>query len=194
VKNPDPLPLTTARLVLRRFSEEDIGAFLIYRNDTEVIRYQNWTGCTVAEAAEFIRRQQSQEACVPGKWLQIAIAFKTTNELIGDCGLRIHEVDARQATIGVSLARPCHGQGFAVEALSCLFDYLFQQLGLHRVVVDTDVENTAMQKLAGRLGMRHEGHLRQSLWFKGGWADEYLYAILQEEWLAARKPPEGGRC
>ena len=31
-----------------------------------------------------------------------------------------------------------------------------------------------------------EGHLRQSLWFKGRWADEYLYAILGEEWLTKR--------
>jgi RimJ/RimL family protein N-acetyltransferase len=186
MNNSDLFPLHTPRLVLRRFTEADTGAFLGYRNDPEVVRSQNWTGCTAAEAAGFIRRQQSQEAGVPGEWLQIAIALQETNELIGDCGVRVHAADARQATIGVTLARACRGRGFAVEALSCLFDYLFRQLALHRVVVDTDAANTAMQKLAVRLGMRHEGHLRQSLWFKGRWADEYLYAILREEWLARR--------
>lgn len=186
------LPLHSPRLVLRRFAEEDVGAFLGYRNDLEVIRYQNWTGCTVAEAAEFIRRQQAQEAGVPGQWLQIAIALKSSNELVGDCGVRIHADDVRQATIGVSLARARHGHGFATEALSCLYDYLFQTLALHRIVVDTDAENKPMQKLAGRLGMRHEGHTRQSLWFKGRWTDEHFYAILRDEWLAARRAGEGG--
>jgi RimJ/RimL family protein N-acetyltransferase len=189
---PDFLPLHLPRLVLRRFREEDAGAFLGYRNDPEVIRYQNWTGCTAAEAAEFIRRQQVQEAGVPGEWLQIAIALKATNELIGDCGVRVQAADARQATIGVSLARAWQGRGFAVEALSALFDYLFGPLALHRVAVDTDAENTAMQKLAVRLGMRQEAHLKQSLWFKGRWADEYFYAMLREEWPAAKRLAEGG--
>ena len=184
MNSPNFLPLSTPRLVLRRFGEEDVDAFLRYRNDPEVIRYEYWTGCTAAEAAEYIRRQQSQQAGVPGEWLQIAIALKATNELVGDCGVRVHVEVARQATIGVALARAWHGQGFAIEALSRLFDCLFRQWALHRVVVDTDAENAAMQKLAVRLGMRREAHLRQSLWFKGRWVDEYFYAMLREEWLA----------
>lgn len=48
-----------------------------------------------------------------------------------------------------------------------------------------------MQKLAVRLGMRQEGQSRQSLWFKGRWADEYFYAMLREEWVGHPKP--GGR-
>jgi aminoglycoside 6'-N-acetyltransferase len=35
-----------------------------------------------------------------------------------------------------------------------------------------------------RLGMRREGHLRQSTWAKGGWTDDLLYALLQEQWQA----------
>jgi RimJ/RimL family protein N-acetyltransferase len=178
--------------VLRRFCAEDLDLFLGYRNDPKVIRYQNWTGCTAAEAAEFMRRQQAQEAGVPGEWLQIAIALKATNELIGDCGVRVNAADNRQANIGVSFARAWQGRGFAVEALWCLFDCLFRQLALHRVVADTDAENTAAQKLAVCLGMRCEGHLKQSLWFKGRWADEYFYAILREEWLAHNEPTQGG--
>ena len=178
------LPLDARRLVLRRFAETDAAAFLAYRNDPEIARYQGWEGCGVKESAEFVRRHAVQRFGVPGEWLQIAITLKTTGELIGDCAVRIHADDVRQATIGVTLARAHHGQGFASEALSCLFEYLFRQQALHRVVADTDAENTAMQKLAERLGMRREGHSRQSLWFKGRWADECFYAILRDEWLA----------
>ena len=79
-------------------------------------------------------------------------------------------------------------QGFAVEALSCLLECLFMRLELHRVVADTDVENAAAWRLMEQLGLRREGHLKQSLWFKGRWADEYLYAMRREEWLARRDP------
>ena len=37
--------------------------------------------------------------------------------------------------------------------------------------------------LLERLGLRREGYFIQNVWFKGKWADEYLYAILQDEWL-----------
>ena len=47
---------------------------------SEIARYQSWTGCTAAEAAEFVRCHQAREFGVPGEWLQIAIAHQTTNE------------------------------------------------------------------------------------------------------------------
>ncbi len=185
------LPFNTPRLILRRFTESDAELFCAYRNDPEIGRYQSWSGCIAAEAAEFVHCHQNREFSEPGAWLQIAIAHRTTNELMGGCAVRIHADDARQATIGITLARAHHGQGFASEALSCLFDHLFRHLALHRVVADTDAENTAMQKLAERLGMWREGHLRQSLWFKGRWADEFLYAIRRDEWLARRASGPG---
>ena len=36
--------------------------------------------------------------------------------------------------------------------------------------------------------MRREGHFFQNVWFKGKWGDEYLYAILKEEWLNKHGP------
>jgi len=35
-----------------------------------------------------------------------------------------------------------------------------------------------------RLGMRREGHLRESTWAKGEWTDDLLYAMLDHEWAA----------
>ena len=34
--------------------------------------------------------------------------------------------------------------------------------------------------------MRHEAHHLQDMWFKGGWADTDVYAILAAEWHARR--------
>ena len=87
------------------------------------------------------------------------------------------------------MAQANQGQGFATEALTCLLDHLFRHMRLHRVVADADPRNTASWTLLERLGMRREGNLRQSLMFKGQWVDEYLYAILAEEWLARPDQP-----
>ena len=31
--------------------------------------------------------------------------------------------------------------------------------------------------------MCREGHFLENVWFKGGWFNEYLYAVLKDEWL-----------
>ena len=99
------LPLYSSRLVLRRFTEADAVPFAAYRSDPEVARYQDWEAYTVAEATAFIRRQQVQEPGTPGEWLQIAITLAATQTLAGDCALKVHADNPRQATIGITLAR-----------------------------------------------------------------------------------------
>jgi RimJ/RimL family protein N-acetyltransferase len=176
------LPLFSPRLCLRRLAPDDLDSFLEYRNDPAVARYQGWDSYTRDEAVELIQSQAEQVPSVPGQWLQIGIAPRNTHQLVGDCGFKIHGHDPRQATIGITLARPFQGLGYATEALSTLFDYVFGPMNLHRVIADTDPENASSWRLLERLGMRREAHSKQSLWFKGRWADEYLYAILAEEW------------
>ena len=179
------LPLTSPRLVLRQFTTADVAAFAAYRADPAVAQYQGWDNTySMSEAVAFLEREQTQQPGVPGQWAQIALMLRSTGALIGDCALLVHADDARQATVGITLARAYHGQGYATEALTTLFDQLFRQARLHRVVADTDPRNHPSWTLLERLGMRREGHRVQSVWFKGQWADEYVYAILREEWLA----------
>ena len=186
------LPLDSPRLVLRRFTNADLEPFLAYRNDPEVARWQGWNSFSLAEAKAFVATQQTKQIAKPGQWFQIAIVLRQTGLLIGDCALRIHKTDARQATLGITLCRSSHGQGFATEAISALLDYVFLERQVHRVQADTDPENEPAWKLLERLGMRREAHCRQSLWFKGRWADEYFYALLRPEWLKHRQQKRDG--
>jgi RimJ/RimL family protein N-acetyltransferase len=178
--------LETPRLILRPFEERDIPAFSAYRSDPEVARYQGWEAPFLsAEAARFVT--EMIQACPgrPGEWYQTAIELKADREMIGDCAFHI-SADGRQAEIGYTLSRSFQGQGYASEALARLLDYLFFDLNLHRVHANLDPENLPSARLLERLGLRREGHFVESLWFKGRWADEAWYAILQREWLKQR--------
>lgn len=177
--------LETDRLILRHFTDADLVPFMAYRNDPGVAQYQGWEGISEPEAHAFIAEQKMVQPGVPGQWFQIAIELKETGTLVGDCALKIDEHDERQAEIGYTLACAYQGKGIAAEAVSCVLDYAFKMLGLHRVIAITDCENTASIALLERLGLRREGHFIQNVWFKGRWADEYLYAILQDEWLGS---------
>ena len=178
--------IETPNLRLRHFTDTDLKAFMAYRNDPDVARYQSWESISYSEARTFIEEQEAAQPGVPGQGFQIAIELKETNVLIGDCFFLINELDNRQAEIGFTLSRAYQGQGFATEAVSCLLNYAFLTFDLHRIIAITDCENEASVALLERLGMRREGHFLQNVWFKGKWGDEYLYAILKEEWLLKR--------
>ncbi|MBW4630724.1 MAG: GNAT family N-acetyltransferase [Iphinoe sp. HA4291-MV1] len=86
--------------------------------------------------------------------------------------------------IGWSLHPSYCGRGYATEAAQILLTYGFAHRKLHRITSICDTRNTASFRLMERLGMRREGHLRQSQSMKGSWQDEYMYALLHNEWLA----------
>jgi RimJ/RimL family protein N-acetyltransferase len=176
--------IETSRLRLRHFQDSDLVAFIDYRNDPLVAEYQSWEGISEFEADSFIQEQKQIQPGTPGKGFQIAIELKATGELIGDCYYMINAFDHCQAEIGFTLSREYQGYGYATEAVSSFLDYAFHTFDLHRVIAITDCKNKASVALLERLGMRREGHFIQNVWFKGKWGDEYLYAILKEEWLS----------
>jgi RimJ/RimL family protein N-acetyltransferase len=179
--------LETKRLRLRKFTLGDIPAFLAYRNDPLVARYQTWENISGGEAETFIQEQQSIQPGQPGEWFQFAIEHKEDGTLIGDCGLKTLEDEPPQAEIGFTLSKAYQGQGYATEAVSRLLDHAFLEMDFHRVVGITDVRNYPSVALLEKTGFRREGHFIQNIWFKGAWGDEYLYAMLREEWLQTNR-------
>lgn len=177
--------LESERLLLRRFADRDLLPFLAYLNDPLVARYQTWESYSEQQATEVIERQKNLAPGLPGQWFTFALELKQTAALVGHIALKTLE-DERQAEIGFTLARDYHGKGLAFEAASRVLDHVFVNLELHRVTAITDCQNDRSAALLSRLGMRREGHFIQNIWFKGKWGDEYLYAILREEWLRTR--------
>ncbi|GAC1549544.1 MAG: GNAT family protein [Herpetosiphon sp.] len=174
--------IETKRLCLRRFNASDLATLMAYRNDPLVAMYQSWEAMSTREAHALIVEMQTTEPGVPGPGFQFAVTLKATGVHIGDCFLKVHDDDPRQGELGYTLAR-CHwGNGFGSEAAQAVIKYCFVTLKLHRIIAVADSRNSASVALLERIGMRREGHFLQNVWFKGTWADEYLYAVLADEW------------
>jgi RimJ/RimL family protein N-acetyltransferase len=185
--NRSALLFETKRLRLRSFQRNDVPAFVAYRSDPEVARYQGWDApFPLEKAVQFVDEMIRAEPGTPGQWYQIAIEEKASGEMVGDCVFHLFEEEPQQAKIGFTLARAYQGQGYATEAVYCLLDYLFGTLNLHRVTAICDVENTASAKVLERVGMRREAHFIENIWFKGKWGSEYNYSILAQEWAKTR--------
>jgi RimJ/RimL family protein N-acetyltransferase len=116
----------------------------------------------------------------------VAIVRREDGAILGDCGIHFLAEVPRSAEIGITLAAEHQRQGYATEALTAVLDYLFTGLGKHRVHGSVDPANTASARLLERVGMRKEAHFVESLWFKGRWADDLVFAILDREWKARK--------
>lgn len=178
-----PFPLYSQRLILRHFRDSDVESFFAYRNDPEVARYQGWEYPYPREkAAAFVSEMKNAIPGAVGEWFQAAVECQDGGKMLGDVAFHIMKSDARQAYLGYSFDRAHWGKGYASEAVKCLLDFLFGELGLHRVVAECDVENATSWRLLERLGFRREAHLIENVWYKGEYGSEYHYAMLRREW------------
>jgi RimJ/RimL family protein N-acetyltransferase len=185
-------PITTERLVLAPLAHRDREAFVAYRRDPLVARWQSWEPDYSTEDADALLAGQP-EGIVPasGAWLQIAVRDRASGTLLGD--VAVHAVADQPDTyeLGVTLARAAQGTGVAAEALSAVIEELFGELAAHRVIAITDARNTAAARLFTRLGFRHEGRAVEADWFKGEWSSLDTWALLRGEHGARPAAPPG---
>jgi RimJ/RimL family protein N-acetyltransferase len=175
--------LAGPRVALRRFHPGDLAKFVAYRSSEQVARFQSWDAPYPLEEGErFIQEIAKDHPDTAGEWFQFAVALRPAGQLIGDCAAKPHADDARQCEIGFTIAPEHQGHGYATEAVRLLLAYLFTARGKHRITAYCDSRNAASAALLERLGMRREGHLRESTWAKGEWTDDLVYALLRDEW------------
>lgn len=174
--------IITDRLALRDLEASDGPRIFSYHRHPEVSRFQTWGTDSVDSVQSYIRGLSSTEPDTPGRWYQVGIFLLDGGRLIGDCGFRIPETQPQQAEIGITLAPDFQHRGYAGEALRALLNYLLVGLEKHRVFASVDPRNVSSMRLLERIGMRKEAHFMQSLWFKGEWVDDVVFAILATEW------------
>ena len=176
------LRFLTERLLVDSLREDDAPDLHWYRSHPDVARYQSWVPVSVEETAAFIRSCHSVAFDTPGTWYQLALRLRDAESLVGDLGVHFVAESRYQAEIGFTIAPPFQRRGYAGEAVSVLLDHLFGTLGKHRVFASTDPRNLPSIGLLEKLGFRKEAHFRQSLWLKGEWVDDLIFALLRSEW------------
>ncbi len=179
--------LSTARLRLRPLTLADAPDLARLRDDPEVALHQSWERYSEADAIHLIHQLADGDPGTPGQWFQWGIEHRASTLLLGDCGLKTCD-DPRLGEIGYTLGRPHQGHGYATEAVRAVLDHAFAVLGMHRISASIDVDNHASIALCERLGLRREAHHRRSVWFKGRWCDDIIYAVLRDEWPAPPSP------
>lgn len=176
---PKTISLQTPRLELVSLSLEDVPALFILANNPATIEDFQYT----AEKPEDVE-----------KWVRQAIDENTPSWTIRLNGqvIGLVEADIRReaiARMGYFIDQAQRGQGYTIEALRAVLEWVFSETPVHRVEADITPGNIASCWVVEKLGFRFEGTLRKNWFFKDQWHDSLEYSQLREEWAELSKTP-----
>jgi len=175
--------LETSRLVLRKFTTDDFAAAYAYASRADNTIYMLWGPNTEDDTRAFIDLAIGKAERDPIADYQYAVVVKETAETIGGCEI---SVSGCGGSLGWILRRDQWNRGYCTEIGNALLDFGFGGLGLHRITACCDAENAASYRVMEKIGMRREGfHLDARPANKKSerkYGDEYLYAILADEY------------
>ena len=148
--------LTTERLVLRGWRDEDREPFGAMNADPEVTRFLSKALMREESDALVDRIRNSWERRGWGLW---AVERQSDGRFLGFTGLSWQTFEAPfnpSVEIGWRLERAAWGQGYATEAARAALAFAFERLELDEVMSFTTVRNAASRRVMEKIGLRHD--------------------------------------
>lgn len=168
-------------LELRQFQWNDAEILFaeVERNREHLRRWLPWVDAT--RSADEIRPFLSRAAAQFEDGLGPNFGIWSNGKLVGAIGC--HPIDRadRSCSLGYWLAADCQGRGTVTRCCEHLLDYLFEELGLHRVEIRCGTGNVRSCAIPHKLGFRLEGVLREAQWVNDRWLDLQVWGMLEQD-------------
>lgn len=172
--------LETDRLTLRPFTLDDAPRVQALAGDRAIADTTLHIPHPYAEGAAEAWIGTHASEFQAGKSVVFAVAVRDTDALVGAIGLTLNSNDAR-AEMGYWIGKPYWNRGYATEAAHAVLDYAFNELELNRVHASYLSRNPASGRVMEKLGMQHEGRLRQHIRKWDVFEDLEVRGILRSE-------------
>jgi RimJ/RimL family protein N-acetyltransferase len=178
--------LETKRLVLRRFTEDDVYNLVELDSDPDVMHFINGGRPTP--------RREIESDVLPaflayydrfagyGFWAAIE---KSTGRFVGWFHFRpANAAHPDEVELGYRLHRSAWGKGYATEGSRALIHKGFAEFGVQRVVAFTMVVNVASRRVMEKAGLRFVRTFHQPWpdYIEGQEEGDVEYALLRSEW------------
>ena len=147
--------LETNRLYLRKMDQSDYTALCKILQDKDVM-YAYEHPFSDSEAQDWLNKQLARyENDGFGLW---AVVLKETDEMIGQCGLTMQDVEGRQVVeVGYLFQKAFWHKGYCTEAAIACKEYAFERLNIDEVFSIIRDNNIPSQMVAKRNGMAVTG-------------------------------------
>jgi RimJ/RimL family protein N-acetyltransferase len=126
-----------------------------------------------------------------GKGVTFAVTLKTDGELIGAVTL-MNMSKSNHAELAYWVGVPYWNQGYCTEACEEILLYGFMELELNRIHACFFSRNPSSGRVLEKLGMAHEGTLREHTLKWGVYEDLELMGILRSGWERSMNTKKDG--
>jgi len=153
---PIPPRFETQRLVMRRWTDDDLAPFAAMNADPQVMRYFPAPLDRAGSDALVARIEAQFDQLGYGLW---ALELRETGEFIGFTGLLLQTFPAHftpAVEVGWRLAQAAWGRGLATEAARQALEVGFGAGQLDEIVSMTAWSNGPSRRVMRRLGMTHD--------------------------------------
>jgi ribosomal-protein-alanine N-acetyltransferase len=175
----------SAEVEVRPARPEDAALLHLWRAEKTVRRYQPLAPLSTSQLRAELASRRADDL-----WRNRGDRFDwivlVHRQPAGWITLVVHSWEHGLAECGYSLSTAFQGRGLMQKALLRLIGDLFARTRLHRLEARTALANVASQKVLEKLGFHREGLLRGYFQLEGEWVDNYLFAIVKEDWLLQR--------
>jgi RimJ/RimL family protein N-acetyltransferase len=179
--------LETDRLILRRFTPDDVDNLVELDSDPDVMHFITGGRATPREEIErdvlpaFLGYYERYAGY--GFW---AVIEKATGDFVGWFHLRPPPDGGQpdEPELGYRLRKSAWGKGYATEGSRALIRKVFTDLGARRVFAETMVVNTASRRVMEKAGLKLVRTFHQP-WpdpIPGDEHGDVEYALTREEW------------
>ncbi|MGH9740384.1 MAG: GNAT family N-acetyltransferase [Candidatus Acidiferrales bacterium] len=149
--------ITTERLILRPWKDEDLAPFAAMNADPAVREF--FPGLLTREQSDASARRAQVKYALHG-FTMFAAEITATGEFIGFIGLdpmdfAIPGIAQPTVEIGWRLARAHWGKGLATEGAQAVMRYAFDTLRLPEIVSITVPANIRSRRVMEKIGMTH---------------------------------------
>jgi RimJ/RimL family protein N-acetyltransferase len=178
--------LETDRLILRRFTEDDVDNLVDLDGDPDVMHFLNGGRPTPPEVIqnETLPRFLAYYGCSAGYGVWAAIE-KSSGDFLGWFALRPEEDGSPdRVELGYRLGKTAWGKGYATEGSRALIRKGFTELGVRRIVAQTMTVNLASRRVMEKAGLTFVRTFYQE-WpdvIEGGEYGDVEYALDKAEW------------
>lgn len=145
--------LTTARLVLRPFTLDDVDPLYEILQQEDIMAYFPGAKAPPRAAVERLVQAQLREWEERGYgWWAVAEKDQPAHPILGWCGLG-YLPDTDETEVAYLLSKDVWGQGYATEGARASVEWGFSTLDLTEIVGIVHPENVASQRVLEKLGM-----------------------------------------
>jgi [ribosomal protein S5]-alanine N-acetyltransferase len=176
--------LVDSRVTLRELRTSDAPSLFAMLSAEEVRRYMSPPPSDVTGFERFIGWAQSERAA--GRYMCFAVVPAGYDVAVGIFQVRALDPAFTMGEWGAALGSQFWGTGLFESGARLLMDFLFEDLGLHRLEARAAVQNGRANGAARKIGAVPEGVARQGLTCRGQYHDQLMWSILAEDWRQSK--------